>query len=456
MNKKMFMIESLKLDKTLFDINGPLGIISSIFNIYTDASIENDSIHNSSYLEEIFRIYDTFIKEDIAVIYITADTINKDYKTIIKNLNDDVISYHVLDNDTITIKVKNYHLHKKNLISFQKPKYMMTIYTLYHKYIYSNKTQIKSILINDLTDIYILSEILNITLNETLTSLVMHKIKLMDKDIYQKILKHYDSKFVQSLTPRVYDQLFEHHRNQNHSLLNKIAKSFVDVFNSEDYLSRINYPFHVDSKFYEKRQLMVCSFEETFLLIQSKDKSKLMSFLKTLFENDYQSDIINKTTYFEIVISAYEIAKSHCYYFDKDITMVPIQSFSYGIHDHMIYERRRGKKISVIEYLEYYEEHQAKHIKDAFIYWFNFLAKEGKLKLKDEFYDSILYSSILNQVIKRYFHERHHAHLYISFEAEFMGYIDELFEVGENKLHRYYHLSYDLFRMIRKGDSIEK
>ena len=62
----------------------------------------------------------------------------------------------------------------------------------------------------------------------------------------------------------------------------------------------------------------------------------------------------------------------------------------------------------------------------------------------------------MNQVIKRYFHERYYAHLYISFEAEFMGYIDELFEVGENKLHRYYHLSYDLFRMIRKGDSIEK
>ena len=74
----------------------------------------------------------------------------------------------------------------------------------------------------------------------------------------------------------------------------------------------------------------------------------------------------------------YEISKSHCYYIDKDITMVPIQSFSYGIHDHMIYERRRGKKIGVIEYLEHYEEHRAKHIKDAFIYWFDFFSKRKK------------------------------------------------------------------------------
>ena len=79
---------------------------------------------------------------------------------------------------------------------------MMTIYTLYNKYIYSNKTLIKSLLINDITDIYILSKMFNITLGEMLTSLVMYKTKLMDKDIYQKILKYFDSKYVQSLTPK--------------------------------------------------------------------------------------------------------------------------------------------------------------------------------------------------------------------------------------------------------------
>jgi hypothetical protein len=119
----------------------------------------------------------------------------------------------------------------------------------------------------------------------------------------------------------------------------------------------------------------------------------------------------------------------------------------------MIYKRRRGKKIGVIEYVEYYEEHKTKNIKEAFMYWFNFLAKD-EISFEKEFYDSRLYSSILNQVIKRYYHERHHSHLFLSFEANFMGYIDELVKVGNDKIQRFYHLSYDLFKQIRKGDSI--
>ena len=44
MNKKMFMLESLKLEKTLFEMNGPFGIISSIFNLYSKITIEKETI----------------------------------------------------------------------------------------------------------------------------------------------------------------------------------------------------------------------------------------------------------------------------------------------------------------------------------------------------------------------------------------------------------------------------
>jgi hypothetical protein len=286
-----------------------------------------------------------------------------------------------------------------------------------------------------------------------LFALVMYKIKHMDNSVYPKIMKHRDSKMIQSITPHIYDQLFDYHSNHNHSLLNKIAKHFVDVFNKEDYLKVLEYPFNINLNFYQKRQLKIPSFDEAFILIQAKDKNKLITFLKTIFENSYEKEIADKKNYYEIVLHTYEIAKNYCYYIDEDISMAYIQSYAYGIHNHMIYKRRRGKKIGVIEYVEYYEEHKTKNIKEAFMYWFNFLAKD-EISFEKEFYDSRLYSSILNQVIKRYYHERHHSHLFLSFEANFMGYIDELVKVGNDKIQRFYHLSYDLFKQIRKGDSI--
>ena len=69
-----------------------------------------------------FKAYDSFIKEDIAVIYITSNTINKDYESILDSLKEDIISHDLSDNDTITIKIKNYHIHKEDIINFQKNK----------------------------------------------------------------------------------------------------------------------------------------------------------------------------------------------------------------------------------------------------------------------------------------------------------------------------------------------